>query len=340
MISNAPAGAVFVFSPGVYQGLSIRPTAGQAFIGEPGAVLRGDGAGYAFRSDAPDVTIEGLVIEDYAPEAKDGVIHGEQGAQGWSIADNHIRHNAEIGIDGTNGWSVSRNVISHNGRYGLTLSGPDILVEGNEIACNAAEYGATGDSGGTKFVHTDNLILRDNYVHDNYGNGLWVDINNLDALIEGNRLVGNERAGVFVEISCGGTIRNNEVEANGIGNPFPDWMAGSSGIQVADTPNVSIYGNVLTDNVKGIGALQVDHENLEAVTKCDPELRNLSVYDNVITQSGGAAAGLDANNSLGDVWSAWDNSFEGNTYHLSDGAQFRWEGNWVNDEEWTSEGNS
>jgi parallel beta-helix repeat protein len=340
LVADSPAGTVFVFAPGVYEGVSVQPKADQVFIGEPGAVLSGEGAEYAFRSAEANVTIEGFLIEGYTPGSKDGAIHGEQGARDWTIIDNEIRNNAEVGVRGVSGWQVTGNVISHNGRYGVTLAGGDVVVVGNEIACNSTEHGATGDSGGTKFVHTQGLILRDNHVHHNYGNGLWVDINNVNALIEWNRLISNERAGIYLEISCGGTIRNNTVENNGVSNRLPDWMAESSGIQVANTPNVQVYGNRLSGNAMGIGALQVNHENLGAVDKCDPELRNLKVYDNVITQSGGAAAGLDANNNQGSVWSSWGNTFEGNTYELSNGARFRWEGNWISHNAWTELGNS
>jgi parallel beta-helix repeat protein len=265
------------------------------------------------------------------------VIEGTAGASRWVIKGNVISNNTEKGIDARVGWRVLDNIIHKNGRYGLTGSGEDIVIAGNEISYNSTD-GATGDAGGTKFVHTVGLILRDNYVHHNYGHGLHVDINNVDALIEGNRLVGNRRAGVFIEISCGGTIRNNRVEGNGFDNPFPNWMAGSSGVQVSDSPNVKVYGNTLSGNAKGIGGLQVDHENLGAVSKCDPKLKNLKVYDNVITQSGGAAAGLDANNNEGSVWSTWGNTFEGNTYKLSNGARFRWEGDWRDKEEWQAKG--
>ncbi len=74
------------------------------------------------------------------------------------------------------------------GGMGSPVAGSGLVVEGNEIAHNAVIYGATGDSSGTKFAHTVGLVLRNNYVHDNLGNGLWADINNLNALIEGNRI--------------------------------------------------------------------------------------------------------------------------------------------------------
>lgn len=110
---------------------------------------------------------------------------------------------------------------------------------------------------------------------------------------------------MFIDISCGGVIRNNRLEGNGHTNPYRNWMAGSSGIQISDTPNVEVYRNILVGNSKGIGAVHVEYKNLGAVSKCVPQLKNLYVHDNVITQSGEAAAGIDAKNHQDRVWSSW-----------------------------------
>jgi hypothetical protein len=39
------------------------------------------------------------------------------------------------------------------------------------------------------------------------------------------------------------------------------------------------------------------------------------------------------------VWSSWGNTFQGNTYNLSNAARFRWEGNWISHDEWAAKGN-
>ena len=74
----------------------------------------------------------------------------------------------------------------------------------------------------------------------------------------------------------------------------------ASGIQVSMTPDVQVYGNTLVNNAKGIGAIHWDHDNVGSVTKCKPQLRNLRVYNNSITQNGSAAAGIDA--SIDETW--------------------------------------
>lgn len=336
VVADSPTGTVFVFSPGVYSGVSVRPKSGQSFLGEAGAVLDGNNAGFAFRSDASDVVIAGLEITDYEPASRDGVI---QGGRRWLVRDNHIHHNGEIGVHDLIEGRVVGNYIHHNGRYGVA-GGGFVLVEGNEIAYNANEIGLTGDSGATKFVFTTDLIIRDNYVHHNHSHGIWPDIDNVNVLTENNRVVANRGNGIFYEIGCGpgGVIRNNHVEGNGFPERFAGWMGDTAGIVVALTSGVEVYGNTLVDNSKGIGGIQWDHPGVGLVNRCSPQLRNLDVHDNVITQSGGAAAGIDANTHRDRVWSSWNNRFTNNTYHLSNGAKLRWKDEWLTKDQWNTAG--
>jgi parallel beta-helix repeat protein len=165
-------------------------------------------------------------------------------------------------------------------------------------------------------------------VHDNFGNGLWVDINNQDALIEGNRSVGNTENGIFVEISCGGVIRNNDVEENGFDGSTQDWLV-RSGILVSNSPDVQVYGNTVVNNANGIGLEHWDHGNRGAVTRCVPALKNVKVHDNTVVQKVGGASGLDAKIDRDKVWTSWGNQFYNNSYTLSDGVKFRWQSDWV-----------
>lgn len=337
-VANAhPAGATFCLAAGVYLGQAVVPQTGDRFIGAPGAILRGNGAAFAFKSNADNVTIRGLIIEGYRPPSRAAVIGGVEDAFNWVIQENEIRDNGEIGISAKVGWRILGNFIHGNGRYGVVGSGANLVVEGNEISVNADEIGDTGDSGATKFVFTELVILRDNYVHHNFGNGLWVDINNRDALIENNRVEFNAGLGIFLEISCGGVIRNNHVEGNGTATDnFPAWAGERAGITVANTPNAEVYGNTLVGNRKGIGAIHWNHPDVGATTKCVAELRNLNVHDNIITQSAGMAVGVDANTNQANVFGAWNNRFENNDYDLPNttGQWFRWAGAWRTWPQW------
>lgn len=332
-LDQVGANGTVVLASGVHTGQSTRPMGGQTIVGEPGAILRGDGARFAFMSSESSVRIEGLVIEGYEPDDRAGVIHGEEGARGWTISGNEIHNNGQVGIVAKSEWIISENRVHHNGRYGIVGSGTQLLIEDNEIACNANELGATGDSSGTKFVHTTNLVLRGNYAHHNFGNGLWVDINNVDSRIEGNRADDNSLSGIFVEISCGGVVSDNDVAGNGFGTRRPAGME-NAGIFVANSPGVEVTTNRVTDNAKGIGALHWAHGNRDAVDECDPELRDLRVYANEISQQTGLVAGIEATIDLREVWTNWGNMFFDNTYVIGPEARFRWTDSTVQFADW------
>lgn len=330
-------GTTFVLRSGTHTGQQVKPKAKNVFVGEANAVMDGKGKEFAFRSNAKDVTIYGIEIKNYKPNKRDGAVHGDGNATNWRVEGNEIHSISEVGVKARADWLVYANHIHHNGRYGIQGHGNGIVFMGNDLSYNANVYGATGSSGGSKFIESDNIILANNFVHHNYGNGLWVDINNSSTLIEGNTVEDNQLNGINIEISCGVTIRNNELSGNGFGSPYPSWMTGSA-ILVSNTPNASVHGNSLNGNAKGIGGVHWDHPNLKAVTKCTPDLKNYKVWDNTINQSDGAAAGLDAKVDLSQVWDSWGNKFSDNSYSLSSGARFRWDGGWVTHSEWRSAG--
>ena len=70
------------------------------------------------------------------------------------------------------------------------------MLENSELSYNnTAGYNWGWEAGGTKWTHTDGLIVRNNYVHDNYGNGLWTDGSNINIVYEGNVVEDNYGAG-------------------------------------------------------------------------------------------------------------------------------------------------
>ena len=98
IVAGAATGTTFWFTAGTYTGLQIVPKANQVFLGASGAVLAGNGKVFAFRSSAAGVTINGLTLEGYQPASKNGVIDGADGAANWTVSNNVIRNNGEMGI--------------------------------------------------------------------------------------------------------------------------------------------------------------------------------------------------------------------------------------------------
>lgn len=276
------------------------------------AVARGAFRGW--QTAAFDVTVRNLVIEKFANEAQFGAVNC---GLRWVVEDNEVRFNHAMGIQG--GSIVRNNSIHHNGQLGLGSRGE--LVEGNEIAFNnTARFSAGWEAGGAKWVLTDGLVVRGNYVHDNDGPGLWTDIGNIRTRYEGNLIEDNSRAGIMHEISYDAVIRNNVVRGNGFGTTT-GWLDGA-GILIASSPNVEIYGNVVSDNWNGIGVTQTDR----GAGRFGPyEAHDIFVHDNRVTMKVGRT-GLAQGVGDYSYFETRNNRFAGNTYVVScsNASPFAW----------------
>ena len=284
---------------------------------------------YAFYGAAKNVTIRGLMIEKYADMAGDGAIEGRskngQLSQGWVIQNNVIRINHGMGIRLGNQMQVLNNKVNNNGQMGLGGSGDNILVAGNEIAYNNyAGYRYGWEAGGTKFTFTKGLVVRDNFVHNNNGPGLWTDIENHDALYEHNRTTANKEAGILHEISYHAVIRDNTIQKDGFDGAGKDSPWYGAGIVITGSENVEVYNNTVTDCMNGIVGLQPDRKSGNGAPYF---LRNLYVHNNVVAQNTGIAAGILISRVFGNsVFTSWGNRFANNTFHLATekGNYFEW----------------
>ena len=164
-----------------------------------------------------------------------------------------------------------------------------------------------------------------------------VGINNYRVLYEGN-YVANNIIGIFHEISYDAVIRNNTIEKNGLTLPANQrefwWTAG---ILVSASPNVEIYGNILRNNVNGIGGIQT---NRGVGSRGPCELRNLYVHNNTIEQSSGMAAGIITSPGYDAVFTTWQNRFADNQYIFPNPDQnaYGWAGAVINRTAWKSYG--
>ena len=286
---------------------------------------------HAFGGTAAGVTISGLVIEKFANPAQSGAIDAEF-ARGWTVKDNEIRFNHGIGVRIGEEMQLLRNLVHHNGQLGVAGDGTDVLVQGNEIAYNnSAGFQLSWEGGGTKFVETRNLVVRDNFVHHNDGSGLWTDTDNINTLYEGNRVEDNA-TGIFHETSYTAVIRRNLVQRNGY---ELGWLWGA-GIIVAASPNVEVYENTVVDNWHGIVALQ-QARGWGAYGRY--EVENLWVHDNTVRMNRGMT-GLAQD--IGDTayFTSRNNRFTNNSYWLgANPAPFAWMNQPMTPISWQSYGN-
>jgi len=309
-------------------------------------------ARHALSGSADNVTIHGLVIEKYATPVGHGAIYGgdpsfSQGGglnRHWIVELNEIRYNHSVGVRTGNEMQVLRNKLHHNGEYGVGGSGRNILVDGNEIAYNNyAGYDFHWGAGGTKFAVTDGAVVRNNYVHDNEGPGLWSDIENRNILYEHNHTKGNRGPGIFHEISLDAVIRDNIVEEDNLDPSGKEGIWEGAGILISASSNVDVYGNRVTDCLNGIIGIQADRGNSKhGATPYQYRLQNLKVHNNVIIQKNGFAAGIVSNPLFAPtLFTDWNNRFEDNTYQLANSTHqyYYWMNSPRTRSEWQAFGN-
>jgi len=286
-----------------------------------------------FGGGGTGVTIKNLIVEKAAGRGIDS-------ANGWQVLDNEIRLNATIGLKLYSNTLARGNRVHHNGQYGIGGSGDFLVVEDNEIAYNNShlyyvENGGNWGSGGSKFTRTGDptlgqasgLVLKGNRAHHNWGDGLWVDIDNIHGLIEGNRSYENERFGINFEIGYASTIRGNFVERNG-----------ADGIRISSSPDLVVEGNTVDANGGGIVLWQQGTRT--AGSYGEYVVKNTLVRNNRVGMTSGRhGAGFWGTPPAGySIYSA-GNRFEGNSYWLASTSKyFWWESAYRTTTEWKSYG--
>ncbi len=336
-----PAGTRFLLRSGVHSRQQIVPKSGNAFLGDRGAVLDGGGdTEYAFRGQAgiDGVTVQGLEIRNYAPPLQWAAVRAVE-TQNWVVTDNDIHHNTG-GVRIGHSIVVSDNHIHDNVQTGIMGQGDHALIEDNEVSYNNADLGVDlppelAESGGMKITYSRGVTIRGNHVHHNGKTGIWLDIDNIDIVIEDNLIEDNYRRGIFYEISYDAVIRGNTVSRNGVEDSGRGYHRG--GIVIASSPNVEVHGNVVSGNGNGITATQQDRGSGEHGPRL---LENLDVHDNTVIQAVGVS-GVARDRSVDDsVFTSQNNRFDSNVYHLGrDPNYFRWMRRDISESGWKGYGN-
>lgn len=281
--------------------ISTNPSGHRVEFGEAAAAFSGSAAG---------VRIDHLIVEKYASPPQHGAVGGTNGkAKGWTIQDSEVRWNHGAGMAVGSGSHVERCNIHHNGQLGLAGNGADIEVRNNEFAFNNYAGFETGwDAGGAKFSVTNNLVLRSNYAHDNFGDGLWVDIDNTHALYERNKVINNRGIGIHHEISYDAIIRNNLVKGN------------REGILVVLSPNVEVYGNFVEVPPQGVYGIRIATGSRGGGSYGTYAAHDDYVHDNIVTYLGPASR----SGPSGPLVEGANIRFDSNEYHCPAGGDAHW----------------
>ncbi|HEY9265517.1 MAG TPA: right-handed parallel beta-helix repeat-containing protein [Mycobacterium sp.] len=210
----------------------------------------------AYTADLSNCGLANLTVRRFASKSQLGAV--TISGPGWEIANCTFTGNHAIGLhlaDADNAW-IHGNRFHLNGQLGMGHNSSDnTIVEDNEFYANNTDsyWAADWESGGYKCTYSANNTFRRNKVWNNVGVGAWWDIDNRDALVELNDIWDNQADGVRFEISYGAQIRNNWITGNGLYFPYglrvptsPYSMLAVAGVNVNSSPNVKVYGNMLS----------------------------------------------------------------------------------------------
>jgi hypothetical protein len=277
------------------------------------------------RAAVDDVTVADLVLEEAANNAQKAALETRQSltphivGSRWRILDNEVRLNHGVGIGVADGALVSGNFVHHQGQLGLGVWGRGSTVINNDISFNnTAGYSMEWEAGGTKSWLTESTVMAHNYVHENYGPGLWADGGNAGAAYEYNKVVDNWAGGIEYEISYDAVIAHNEVSGNGHRRKGWGWDAG---IEIASSGGIGlidVHDNVLTDNANGITLIDSRGRAWERPAPYGAHVvQNIWVHRNTITMGPGEYTGAVEDRWSSDVFTSGHNRFEANTYFLN-----------------------
>lgn len=337
-IARSGYGDSIVLSPGVYSlaaGLQFGP--GQKLIGNPGVVLHGGGKTECaiVGTGAPGLEIhgDGMIVERFSPLQQHGAVgdwnpNDASFMLDWLVEQVEIRFCAWRGCCAGTKTRIVGCKIHHCGDLGIGGSGYQIQVQGCELAFNNTAGNAVGwEAGGAKFTSCENLTLGSNWVHDNNGPGLWMDIECRWVLVEGNLVENNSAGGISHEIGYQAKIRRNTCR-NNAGDSGP-WWGGQ--ITVSTSEDVEIYCNTI-QTLPGIGnGIQVIQQLRPSQTGGSQNYltRNVRVHHNDITFTGvhGCAALLSDEQDMSLVQAflaKQGNLYDWNAYHVIDPAGWHW----------------
>ena len=279
-IDANPPGTTFCLSGTFRLFTTIRPKTGDRFVGPATLVGAGADIGFQARSGtgATDVGFVDLDVSGFSLQA--------------------------IGC-----WARTEVIggrYHHNGRnaIGCGLEGAGVLIDGVEIDHNGSQAQLGCCAAGMKFAQGHGIVVRNSFIHDNIGNGVWCDVQCGDYTVVDNRIVRNSRKGVHYEksgesdyrgITFVGTayIARNLIQDNG----WEGRQHADAGIVAVSSKNMLIEDNSLGGNAFDNGVKISQDDRLEG-DKHGWVVVNIVIRSNVMNGDALQGCDLDGVNCL------------------------------------------
>lgn len=172
------------------------------------------------------------------------------GREGGLVEDVRVEWTNGEGIDVSGRGHVFRRTrADFNGQLGWGGACTGCLFEdGAAVGNNWKGHDPFWEAGGGKWVRTSDSVIRRHYAAYNAGPGIWLDIDNRDNTIEGSLVVGNEVAGIMLELRTVRTLVQHNVVA---GTRWREW-SGTGVLSQAASDNVYRHNTVTANEGTGL----------------------------------------------------------------------------------------
>lgn len=269
-------------------------------------------AAEGFASPASGVALRNLNLDLFTSTG----VHMLPGASTWTLDDVSVSTAHDSGVKLADNAVMTGGVLAWNGRYGLNARGSNVTIDGVDVShSDAAQYrDASGDcvaAGGSKFVGTVGLVLRNSVFHDNTCNGIWLDVDTYDSTIENNTSIDNQDDGIRVEVSHKVAVSGNTVKGNG------GW-----GIYVSNSAVGDVSQNTVGGNSNGAIVLNWSGRTTPTSTHGSYATSDVDVHDNtmILTASDQIVGIVDKTGTGYAYTAAAGNHYRANHYVLPNSA--------------------
>ncbi|WP_448208380.1 carbohydrate-binding domain-containing protein [Azospirillum sp. sgz302134] len=272
----------------------------------------------AIDGSAGNVTLKNLTVEKYASAAQTGAI--QVGGSGWTVENVTARFNHGNGMSIGQGTTVTGGHYVDNGQVGIgAWKADNAQIIGIESARNNyANFDDLWDAGGLKITESTGVTVRDSFIHDNNGTGLWFDIDMAKVLVENNTIAENRGPGILYEISRDAVFRNNDLLLNG---KTGQWL--DAQVRIQNSSNVEVTGNHM-EAADGAGGVALLHEYRGSGRFGERTTQNNSIHDNEIVNLGSNVLSGFQVNYQQDQAAGFNNTWNNDTWTVPSGSQARW----------------
>jgi hypothetical protein len=246
---------------------------GYYLVSAPIVVSRGDVWKGIYSDDTrPCVTTTAKHVFYVPAEAEDATIRSLDVS--GAVHDDRCEPDCGRGIGGPGSNLLVEDVRSHhNENQGVGGTGAGLVIRNSELDHNGSYDATTGkvSAAGVKAINSYSVF--NSYIHDNYWDGVWCDIECGRFEVHDSNIVYNGKAGIHYEISTGPAV----FEGNTItGNGYTYWSTRRGGILIVGSSNAQAYGNTFGNN--GFYERAVEAVNDSRM----PAVSGVSIHDNTL----------------------------------------------------------